>query len=121
MLSNDLKDDVVVRVSDFACQYKYTDSCRIPESDILDLVGMLESSGGISVSFLEKNPLNPVQTVMVALFIMGGSDSYISDVLKVSRNTVKGYFERIRDKFGVSTKHQAIMEAMKRGIVKFVC
>ena len=87
-------------------------------SEFRELIMILMKGGDIFVDFnLDTNPLSTMETITLALFFLSASTSQISTALCVSKNTIKTYFMRIKEKMNVEKKMEAVMLALRIGII----
>lgn len=64
------------------------------------------------------NLLTPRELEVLARMVIGESNAQIADALNLSRNTVKFHVSVILSKLGASSRTEAAMIAIQRGIVK---
>lgn len=120
MLAETMDSSLRGEVTSFSRQWKFSDKRRVSRKDVAAFCDLIEFHEGISVSFLEENPLNLIQTIILSLFVLGGTDKEVSEIVGVTKNTLKGYTERIKHKLGVNTKYEAIIKSIRMGIIKFI-
>lgn len=99
---------------------KSSDRVNLSEENQLRLIETLNNSENILISFSNKNPLSVMETITVALCILNSSDIEISEILGVSKNTIKSYMGRIREKLNVEKKSDAIIKSLRIGILRIV-
>lgn len=107
-------------VSQFICKYKFIDRKRIPGSKLSDLSRVFEDNVHLSLSFLSNNPLTVLETIIMALLILGALDREVAEILGIAPNTIRSYLSRIKYKLGVKTKSGAIVETLRNGIIKII-
>jgi len=104
----------------FVNEYKYLDRSRIPENKIYNLSRAFRDIASISISFTSENPLSVMETVTIALSVIGASDHEVGDILSISHNTVKSYMARIKEKLNVEKKSEAIIKSLRVGILRII-
>lgn len=62
-------------------------------------------------------PLSPRERECLQWVAAGKTDWEIGQILSLSEKTVNVYVERAKSKFGVTTRAQALVQAMRRGLI----
>lgn len=62
-------------------------------------------------------PLSPRERECLQWAAVGKTDRQIGQILSLSDKTVNVYIERAKSKFGVPTRTQALIQAMRRGLI----
>lgn len=65
----------------------------------------------------EEPPLTPRELDVLALLARGSTYDEVARMLSISTNTVRSYIRTIYEKLHVSSKTEAAMEAMRRGLL----
>jgi DNA-binding NarL/FixJ family response regulator len=68
---------------------------------------------------LSDDPLSEREVEVLKLAMTGSRNRDIANCLFISEETVKGHMKRIRRKLGASDRTQAVMIAVRRGIIHF--
>lgn len=116
----DLKQCVQTDVSRLARSYKFIDKSRIPDGGLREISRIFEENANLSLTFSSRSPLTVMETIIVALLVLGGFDSEVAAVLNISPNTLRGYVEKIKIKMGVDKKTEALLKALRNGILRFI-
>jgi DNA-binding CsgD family transcriptional regulator len=61
--------------------------------------------------------LTPRERECLAWAASGKSDREIGDILSISERTAYGHIERVRRKYGVASRNQAIVVALRSGAI----
>ncbi len=64
-----------------------------------------------------ETPLSNRESEVLALAADGAGEEYIAEALCLSRNTIKTYLRRIRDKLQVESRADAVSVAQERGLL----
>lgn len=102
----------------FIQKYKFKERGAIPKNHISDLVNLLNESAHVVVTFEEENPLSVMETITITLCILNSTDHEIGLILGVSRNTVKSYMSRIKDKLEATKRLEAVVKTIRSGIIR---
>jgi LuxR family quorum sensing-dependent transcriptional regulator len=65
----------------------------------------------------EPPALSPRERECLAWAAAGKSDREIGDILSISERTAYGHMERVRRKYGVASRHQAIVLGLRSGAI----
>jgi len=65
----------------------------------------------------EARALSPRERECLAWAAAGKSDREIGDILSISERTAYGHIERVRRKYGVASRHQAIVLGLRSGAI----
>lgn len=66
-----------------------------------------------------RQPLAPRERECLQWVAAGKSDWEISEILSISENTANTHIERAKQKFGVATRMQAVVQALRAGEITF--
>jgi len=80
------------------------------------LLNLLKDKQAISLE--TQSPLTDRETDVLTLFAKGMSYKETADILSISHNTVKEYVKSIYTKIEVSSRSEAVFEAIKAGWIK---
>lgn len=120
LLENSLLESAEKNIKEFVNEYKFTDRSRIPETRISNLSKLFIEAANMSISFSASNPLSVMETMTIALTVLGLNDCEVSEVLNISTNTVKSHMSRIKIKLGVVRKIDAIIKSLRTGILRVI-
>ena len=65
------------------------------------------------------SPLTARETDVLTIFSKGMSYKETADILEISHHTVREYAKTVYAKMGVSSRSEAVFEAVKSGWIKF--
>ncbi|MFC1909675.1 response regulator [Chloroflexota bacterium] len=119
----------MIRAGAGGCLLKSSDANRLIKSMMFLREGVFVCDSGVEQKILEQaarprplsvdygQHLTPRETEILKLVGEGFSNRSVGDYLGISERTVKGHFGNIMGKLGVRSRTEAVLEAIKRGLV----
>lgn len=101
-----------------ANSYRFIDRSHIPKKAVNSFVEAFGESTNVLMSISKENPLSRMETMVLGLCTAGLVDADIAKMLGISPNTVKTYMKRIKEKFSVTRKTDAVTKALRLGVLK---
>lgn len=108
--------EIVKGLSDFRIQ----SSSGMTVQQLSELSELFYRFGGMDVIFNVRGTLSVMETLIMALTLLRLNSNDIAKLLSISPNTVFSHFGRIKAKFQVNRKLDAVVVALRKGIIKLI-
>lgn len=108
--------EIVKGLSDFRIQ----SSSGMTIEQLSKLSELFYEFGEMAVIFNVRGTLSVMETLIIALIVLGLDCHAIAEIFSISPSTVFSHFARIKGKFQVTRKLDAVVAALRKGIIKLI-